>query len=202
VIGASAVRVWRLGALPITHGGQLPGTVRVGPVGALRILREGYRVSSTREDALLTMAASFMFTFAMTRAITHGIRVRGRLGPIRDITAGGRHIHHFVPGAMLSLIAGGLAIAIRPEGPDRWLALPFGMGIALVADEAALLFELQDVYWSEEGILSIEIAFATMGLLAAIAYANQVRRAGQHRGEQDWRMAAKAWEDLQHLRSE
>lgn len=196
LIGAEAVRVWRLGMLPASHGDERPELIR-GKLRLVRVIRTGYRVSSTRENAIVNMVASFIVTFAITRAITYAIRVRGGIGPIRDIKAGGRHIHHFIPGAVVSLLAGGVAIGLRPEGPDRWLAIPFGTGIALVLDEAALLLELEDVYWSEEGVLSVQIAFATMGLLGAIAYAMQVRRRGRPGTEADWRQAAKAWEDLQ-----
>lgn len=192
---AEATRIWRLGQLPLTHGDSGPDR-STGPLRQLRILREGYRVSSTRENVLINMVGAFVATFGITRGITHAIRTRGRLGPIRNIeTAGGRHIHHFIPGAVISLAAGGVAIA-TPERANRWLAVPFGAGIALVLDEAALLLELEDVYWSEEGVLSVQIVFATMGLLGAIAYAIQVRRRGRPGSETDWRQAAKAWEDL------
>ena len=204
LIGASAVRIWRLGKLPFTHGGEgLDLSVKT-PVKStalsVKILYEGYRVSSTRENVVVNMVASFVVTFGITRAITHTIRVRGGIGPIKNMkTQSGRHIHHFIPGAILSFAAGGVAIAFRPEGPDRYLAIPFGVGIALVLDEAALLLELEDVYWSEEGAMSVRLAFTVLGLLGAIAYANQVRRAGQPGTEYDWQQAAKAWEDLQLL---
>ena len=204
LIGASAVRIYRLGRLPFTHGGEDLDVTEGGSIKAtvrsVKIIREGYRVSSTRENVLVNMVTSFIVTFAITRAITHTIRVRGGIGPIKNMqTAGGRHIHHFIPGAIMSLAAGGTAIALRPEGPNRYLAIPFGVGIALVLDEAALLLEFEDVYWSEEGALSVRLAFTIMGLLGAIAYAIQVRRAGKPGTEYDWTQAAKAWEDLQLL---
>ena len=202
LIGASAVRIWRLGKLPFTHGGEeLELSVKrpaKSSVLAAKIIFEGYRVSSTRENVVVNMVTSFIVTFGITRAITHTIRVRGGIGPIKNMkTQSGRHIHHFIPGAILSFAAGGVAIAFRPEGPDRYLAIPFGTGIALVLDEAALLLELEDVYWTEEGALSVRLAFTVLGLLGAVAYANQVRRAGQPGTEYDWQQAAKAWEDLQ-----
>jgi hypothetical protein len=196
LIGAEAVRVWRLGSLPASHGD--PGDARDGRRSSpLATLREGYRVSSTRENAIVNMLAAFIATFAATRAITHTIRARGRLGPFRDLTARGRHIHHFVPGAVLSFIAGGVAIGLRPGGPNRWLAIPFGAGVALVLDETALLLKLEDVYWSEEGVIGVQTGFAAVGLLAAIAYAIGVRRQGMPGSEQDWRTAARAWEQLE-----
>ena len=201
LIGASAVRIWRLGKLPFTHGGEdLELSVKrpaKSSVLAAKIIFEGYRVSSTRENVVVNMVTSFIVTFGITRAITHTIRVRGGIGPIKNMkTQSGRHIHHFIPGAILSFAAGGVAIAFRPEGPDRYLAIPFGVGIALVLDEAALLLELEDVYWTEEGALSVRLAFTVLGLLGAVAYAN---RAGQPGTEYDWQQAAKAWEDLQLL---
>lgn len=197
LIGAETVRVWRLGSLPLTHGDEHSDLEKNPVLRAKSIILDGYRVSSTRENAILNMVASFITTFAITRGITHTIRVRGGFGPIKNLIAGGRHIHHFVPGAVVSLVSGGAAISLSRESRNRWLAIPFGIGVALVLDEAALLLELDDVYWSEEGKLSVQIAFATMGLLGAVAYAIQVRRSGEPGAEVDWRMAAKAWQDLQ-----
>ena len=193
LIATEARRVWALGKLPATHGDE------AGAGSPLLVIREGYRVSSTRENAVVNMLASFLVTFGAARLVTHRIRSGRRFGPFRDLIAGDRHIHHFVPGGLVSLIAGGLAIGLRPEGPNRWLAIPFGAGVALVLDETALLLELEDVYWSEEGLLSVQTGFAAAGLLAAIAYAIQVRRSGAPGAEQDWRAAARAWEQLEHL---
>jgi hypothetical protein len=195
LIGAEAVRVYRLGKLPLTHGAGHDDQNRITRTAS--IVSEGYKVSSTRENSILNMVASFITTFGITRGITHSIRKHGRLGPIRNITAGGRHVHHFIPGMVLGLASGGSAIGLSREQRNRWLAIPFGVGVALVLDEAALLLELEDVYWSDEGKLSVRIAFATMGLLGAIAYANQVRRRGKPGTEADWLTAAKAWQDLQ-----
>ena len=74
-----------------------------------------------------------------------------------------RRVHHFVPGIALALAAGGTSISVRRKALDRWLALPFGAGAALILDEAALLLELDDVYWTEEGVLSLQVSFATIG---------------------------------------
>jgi hypothetical protein len=198
LLGAETVRVWRLGKLPLTHGAGTTGeNERVPVTRAPATLFEGYKVSSTRENTILNMVASFVTTFAITRGITHAIRAWGRLGPIRNLSSGGRHIHHLVPGTVLALLSGGAAISLSREPRNRWLAIPFGVGSALVLDEAALLLELDDVYWSEEGRLSVRIAFATMGLLGAIGYAIQVQRRGQPGTELDWMAAAKAWQDLQ-----
>lgn len=200
VFGAEAARVWRLGKL--AHGRGI--AAEEDPAGRVRILaqtlREGYSVSRTRENALFNMLASFTVTFGITRGITWTIREHGGFGPIRNVQVGDRHIHHFVPGGLLSLAAGGFALGSKDGKHNTWLALPFGIGVALVLDESAMLLELDDVYWTEEGVLSVQIAFTAMAMLSAIAYAIAIVRGNQgHAAESDWETAARAWDDLQAI---
>ncbi|ROO88172.1 hypothetical protein EDD29_5834 [Actinocorallia herbida] len=83
-----------------------------------------------------------------------------------NVAPGGQHIHHVVFGLAFMCVGGvtGLAIA-DPE--SVWAAVSaavFGVGTALVLDEFALVFHLQDVYWSEEGRLSVEVVFVAISL--------------------------------------
>ncbi len=190
-------RVWRLGVVARGRGAQpVLGTGRQ----VIRVAREGYSVSTTRENATFTMLASFIVTFSLARAVTYRIRTRGGIGPIRDVKLGARHIHHFVPGVLIAFTAGGVAIGSRRAELDRWLAIPFGAGVALVLDESALMIELEDVYWSERGLLSIHAAFAATTLLSLLAYMVQLVSRGEARlRERDWLIAARAWDDLQGL---
>jgi hypothetical protein len=198
VFGAEITRVWRLGTLPRSR--QITSEEdRRGKVGeAWMTLREGYAVSRTRENALFNMLASFTVSFGVTRGITWTIREKGGFGPIKDVKVGDRHIHHFLPGGILALAAGGAAIGTKGENLDKYLAFPFGVGVALVLDESALLLELDDVYWTEEGVLSVQIAFAAIALLSALAYLiRMLRHSEVDDSESDWELAAKAWDDLQ-----
>jgi hypothetical protein len=197
VFAVEFARIWRLGVVTRGRGPQqVLGTGRQ----VVRVAREGYSISATRENATFTMLAAFIVTFAAARAVTYQIRTRGGFGPIRDVKLGARHIHHFVPGVLIAFLAGGAAIGSQREGLDRWLAIPFGTGVALVLDESALMIELEDVYWSERGLLSIHAAFAATTLLSVLAYVVHVVRRGEARlRERDWFAAAKAWDDLQLL---
>jgi hypothetical protein len=200
LISGETLRVWRLGTLPLGRGGgRANDSGRATPSEVIAVLREGYKVSSTRENALVNMIASFVVTFGVTRFITRTIRVRGRLGPIRDISAGGRHIHHFIPGMLLTMISGGVAVARDPERVERLLAIPFGIGTALILDESALLLELEDVYWSDEGVLSVQVVFAAAALLSAAARGLSILRRGSSSTEADWEAAARAWDSLAAL---
>ncbi len=197
MLGAAEVaRVWRLGRLPATHADVPAAGRQLTPWQVATVMRAGYKVSSARDNAVFNLLAALTTGFLAARGITARLRTHGTVGPFRDLKRGGRHIHHFVPGALIAFAAGGVGLARDPDRVDRWLVIPFGVGIGLVLDEAALLLEFEDVYWTEEGVLSVQIGFATIGLLAAVAYAVQVRGRGAPGTEADWLLAARAWSEL------
>jgi hypothetical protein len=145
----------------------------------VEVAREGYRGGSLRENATLNMLGAFSATWALTRGSTHVIRRRGTFGPFRNMRVGQSHVHHFVPGIVLAFAAGGTAVVSRRSSLERWLALPFGAGVALTLDESALLLRLDDVYWSEEGVVSVQIGFAVLALTSALALVLRVLRRGE-----------------------
>ena len=182
-LGTAAVelaRVWRKGSAPLpTETDDLLEAASTATLETIAVVREGYKAVSTRENAVFNLLAAFTITFGLTRGTTALIRTgRGR-GVLRDLVIADRRVHHFVPGIGLALAAGGISISVRRKSLDRWLALPFGAGAALILDEAALLLELDDVYWTEEGVLSLQVSFGAIGLLAAIALAVRLLRRGE-----------------------
>jgi hypothetical protein len=115
------------------------------------------------------MLGSFLVVFLVTRAIVRLIR-SGR-GPFRNQSIGGVHIHHLVHGIVLMLVAGAGEFLYRPEG--AWqivLAVAFGAGAALTLDEFALWLHLEDVYWSEQGRVSVDavLVVAAVGALLVL----------------------------------
>jgi hypothetical protein len=114
---------------------------------------------------LMLCFVAFVVTFASTRTITRLIR-DGR-GPFRNqVTSGGTHIHHSVPGIILLII--GAFTAVGGPGTTAWLSfsgIAVGIGTSLVLDEFALILHLQDVYWSGEGQLSVEAVSLTAACL-------------------------------------
>jgi nucleotide-binding universal stress UspA family protein len=141
----------------------------------------GYEAATAGERALLRLLAAFVVTSTITRRSTWVIRSRGRFGPIREIVRGPRHIHHFVPGITLAFVSGGAALITGSASIRERLALPFGVGLALTLDEWALLLELHDVYWSEEGIVSVRVTLGTTALLGALTLARRVLGYGERR---------------------
>ncbi|ROP53691.1 hypothetical protein [Streptomyces sp. PanSC9] len=113
---------------------------------------------------LLLALTAFVVTFLVTRTITRMIRA-GR-GPFGNVKAGGLHIHHVVPGVLLTVVGGFGAVASDRHGAGGAVAaVVFGMGVGLVLDEFALILHLDDVYWSAEGRKSVEVVVLTAALV-------------------------------------
>jgi hypothetical protein len=113
---------------------------------------------------LLVCFAAFVITFLTTRTITRMIRA-GR-GPFRDnVSESGLHIHHAVPGIILLTVGAFTAVGTNETGWTIVAALLVGVGTSLVLDEFALILHLQDVYWADEGRISVEMVSLAMGCL-------------------------------------
>jgi hypothetical protein len=126
-------------------------------------------VDSASKLPLLLCMLTFIATFVITRVIVRMIR-SGR-GPFKDNSVGGVHIHHVVPGIILMIVGGLLAIGGVGTGWDNAAGVIFGMGLALVLDEFALILHLQDVYWEEEGRLSVDAVFVLAGVMMLLLVA-------------------------------
>ena len=124
-------------------------------------------------ERLCLSSLSFFVTFAATRSLAHAIR--NKVGPFRNVSADGTHIHHSFWG-IFSLLAMGYAwlamgyawvleIGTGASGSRhgmRALAALYGAGAALTLDEYALWLKPQndykirdDEYWQGSGRKSI-----------------------------------------------
>jgi len=173
-------RVWRRGSAPALKDTDHPLLAAEEAVAeTARVARAGYREVSTRENSIFNLLTSFATTFILVRSVTYALRERPRVGPFRNLRVGRRHIHHFVPGIVIAFGSGAGAILTRDEGLESKLAVPFGIGMGLTLDESALLLELDDVYWSSEGVLSVQITLAVTALLASLALGLRFLRRGE-----------------------
>jgi hypothetical protein len=121
-----------------------------------------------RKERQLLSTGAFFVTFAGVRAITHAIRAER--GPFRNITPGGRHIHHMTFGIAGLLTVGYLWLLEIGTDERRWASrltsIAFGGGAALTLDEFALWLNLADDYWSKEGRESIDAVLLFGSLLS------------------------------------
>ena len=75
------------------------------------------------------------------------------------------------------------------------LAIPFGVGMGLTMDEAALLLDLRDVYWTRQGLLSVQVSLGVTATLAATILGLRMLRRGEEKGVEEgliptWRHGA------------
>lgn len=134
----------------------------------MKVLRELYsfHFRSERRERLFLASVAFLMTFGLVRAIT--ISIRAGVGPFHNVSAGGAHIHHLVWGILLLIIVGFvwlLEIGVGSSWVASVSALVFGVGLALTLDEFALWLTLTDVYWEQQGRISVDVVLAVGGLM-------------------------------------
>jgi hypothetical protein len=147
-----------------------------------------------KKERQFISSASFFFTFATVRAITHSIRAG--IGPFRNVTPGGRHIHHMTFGIIGLLSVGYLwmlefGVNGEQRRSSRMTSGTYGAGAALTLDEFALWLNLQDVYWAKQGRESIDAvilfgSLLSMGLVGK-DFLRELSRLGddvEHEGEE------------------
>jgi hypothetical protein len=118
---------------------------------------------------LFCFFVAFVASFVGIRLSVRLIRAQVGWWP-GNFRAGSVHVHHMVFGVVLMGV-GGVAELAAPLGSLLWRSLPaavFGIGLALVLDEFALILHLRDVYWSNEGRLSIDAVFVAAGITALL----------------------------------
>ena len=173
-------RVWRRGSAPLpSEADDVLQAAEEAVVETIEATLAGYQDVSVRENATFMLLTSFVATFASARGIAYILRGRRTVGPFRDLVIGRRHIHHFVPGIALLLLAGSASILTSDETLEPKLAIPFGVGMGLTLDESALLLELDDVYWTPEGLLGVQITLAVTALIGALSLGVRFARRGE-----------------------
>ncbi len=114
---------------------------------------------------LFSFFVAFIATFLFIRFSVRMIRAQVRWWP-GNVTPGGVHVHHATFGLIFMCVGGvgGLVVQETRSGLAAGAAALLGIGMALVLDEFALVLFLKDVYWSEQGRLSVEVVFIAVAL--------------------------------------
>ena len=128
-----------------------------------------YSFQDARRERLFLSSLGFDAGAIAARTITH--LIRHGIGPFHNLTAGGRHLHHLVFGIAGLLGTGYMWLVIADDAEQQRLihrltAVLYGVGSALTLDEFALWLDLEDVYWTEKGRVSVEALMIFGGLLS------------------------------------
>jgi hypothetical protein len=177
-------RLWRRRVVA-EEAGTAPEVIQKGARAALdtvEVARIGYRQAAPGETVLFNLLSAFVISSSTVRLTTFGLR-RG-VPLLFNVRIGKRHIHHFVPGILTAFASGAAALFVQDDRLRETLAIPLGAGIGLTFDESALLLELEDVYWSREGLVGVQITLATASLLAAAMLALRILRRGERSMEE------------------
>jgi len=160
---------------------QRLGTAGRATQDTVAVLVEGYEATPRHETVLFNLLTGFVLAFALIRLSTAGIR--GGWWPAGNVRLAGRHIHHFVPGILIAFGSGALALLTNNRRLEQSLAVPFGAGIGLTFDEAALLLDLRDVYWTREGVLSVQLSLGVAATLGGAILTLRMLRRGEEQVE-------------------
>jgi len=193
-VGLAAVALGAAGAVLAGQYGRMlqrrsreddgEGLVEAAPVAArdtVGVAVSGYAEAPRSETVLFNLLAGFLASFALVRISTWGIR--DNWGPFRNVSLGGRHIHHFVPGILLGFASATAALLTDDEVLEERLAVTTGVGMGLTFDEAALLLDLRDVYWTREGLLSVQLSLGATAILSIAILTQRILRRGERRQE-------------------
>ena len=188
VLGGEVLRLARRRAIrePAPAGVLDTAEQAIGAAGlatqdTVTVAAEGYEATPRGETILFNILSGFLGGFALMRFSTAGIR--GGWWPFGNVLVRGRHVHHFVPGILFAFAAGGAGLITQNDRLEQVLAVPFGAGVGLTFDEAALLLDFRDVYWTREGIFSVQVSLAASALLGSTILALRILRRGERRVE-------------------
>lgn len=193
VLGGELLRLTRRRAHEASDEQQTPPRIRataghaIAATGlatqdTIAVARGGYEMTPRAETVLFNMLSGFIGAFALVRLSTYGIRAGWWPG---NINVKGRHIHHFVPGILIAFGTGAAALLSADEQVEPVLAVPFGAGIGLTFDEAALLLDFRDVYWTQEGLVSVQLSLGLSALLGVTILGMRMLRRGEQVSEEE-----------------
>jgi hypothetical protein len=177
VLGGQFGRMLQRRARVEAEGELLVEAAPAAAIDTVSVATAGYSDAPRSETVLFNLLAGFLGSFAFVRLSTLGIR--DGWGPFRNVNVGGRHIHHFVPGILLVFASGTTALLTNDEQLEERLAVTSG----LTFDEAALLLDLRDVYWTREGLLSVQLSLGATAILSIAILTQRMLRRGERRRE-------------------
>jgi hypothetical protein len=128
------------------------------------------QIVAEEKEGVFLVLVGFLLSFGFIRMSTRLMRSpRVPWWPGSVVSESGVHVHHLVFGIVTMMIAGTAGFVAMGDSPwTEICAAAFGVGAGLTIDEFALWVYLEDVYWSDQGRISIDatvIAAAMMGLI-------------------------------------
>lgn len=127
----------------------------------------GREIVDAGKEPLFLLLSGMICSFLLVRLSVRMIRAQVRWWP-GNVSAGEVHIHHVVFGTVTMVVSGVGGFAALGAPWHQMFAFLFGVGVALVLDEFALILRLEDVYWAEEGRTSVTVTMLAIVLLGLV----------------------------------
>jgi hypothetical protein len=136
------------------------------------------RVNATRLARYMLLA--FVTLFVLSRIIVYANMAH--LFPTSYVYIGGVHVHHFIFGTLIMLIAGCYLIFRQPTGRELcWTAFVFACGMVLTFDEFGMMLHLGGGYYQQISVDALVILISL--IMIALASRTLVRRGVDNRWE-------------------
>jgi hypothetical protein len=136
-------------------------------------LTEKEKITHARNRLARLVLGTFVFTFVIARILVIFI-MAGKLPPQLFFHVNGTHVHHLNYGIFLLSFTGGVLLFMRPAGKFlSFIAVIYGIGLALTFDEFGMWLHLGGPYWQR---VSYDAVVTIAALLALIAYGSTIRR--------------------------
>jgi hypothetical protein len=124
-------------------------------------------LNKTRKLLAREALFGFLITFILLRILVY--LIMSKTIPDTYVFFNGIHIHHFNEGIFMLTIIAGYTLFAQPQGRIlEFLALFYGIAIALTFDEFGMWLNFNVTYWQR---ISIDMAFIIMTFLGIIAFA-------------------------------
>ena len=153
------------------NGIERPGrSERVEPAGKLAGSRD------RRHLARLVLVA-FLCTFTFLRIII--FQIMNRKLPDMFVYIGGTHVHHLNLGIfLLSFVGAYLLFGRAKEQKAKWVAVLYGIGLALTFDEFGMWLHLGGGYWQRASFDAVTVVVGFLMLMAFGPSVKEIR--GKH----------------------
>jgi hypothetical protein len=133
---------------------------------AIEIIPEHRRAYYDR----ITFAVLFAFLTSFSISRTFVYLVTFRHIPNIFLNVKGVHVHHFVYGIVVLAVAGFLSLLSFSPKNKLWLALLYGCGLGLAADETGQWLRLKDDYWVRQSYDAIIIVTLILLIIVFIPH--------------------------------
>lgn len=121
----------------------------------------------TRKHLARQALFGFLITFILLRTLVY--LILSKTIPDTYVFFNGIHVHHFDEGIFMLAVISGYTLFAQPQGRVRkFIALLYGIAMALTFDEFGMWFNFNVTYWQR---MSIDMGFIIMTFLGIIAFA-------------------------------